>query len=550
VTLWFDGYELTRYRKDKAMGSGLVLIEGKNDRTKGTVKETQKLLEEIIKISELTFVKSTHFGQGDVKPFARLTDKELKEVFEQALGLTFFTGALANTKSKKSAALSRIVERQQYRERLEREQAHVEEKIEYLAKAAKEFEANKLKEKERIGREIQKLRDEQETIKADYTKASAQSEEWRAKVVPIELKIKELQYLKYKLEKEHAEKLEGLVVLQTQMRAKLDEIKEMEKELADADGRAGQDCVECGRVFTGDDIAKLVRALNDKIDRWRGILVGLEARVMTRKAKVSNLKKIGEPLEEKLRELTTEMADFRIFKAEYEPKMKMWERRVNEIQKQVGDWDTFLKNLETSKFAHDGDIKETTKRDFKIMGEIDGAKLELDKLQGELELIDMLAEILGNGGLKSYIFDSITPELNRLINGYLQMLDDIEVEVSTVTKLKSGDYREKFHINVENRHGSNKFAGNSGGEQAKINLAIALGFNKLVRSMAESPVNVCFLDEPFESLDDGSSEKVLELCETFDAENVFLITHNQGIKDLVPNVVTVEKTGGKATVKS
>ena len=59
-----------------------------------------------------------------------------------------------------------------------------------------------------------------------------------------------------------------------------------------------------------------------------------------------------------------------------------------------------------------------------------------------------------------------------------------------------------------------------------------------------------FLDEPFEALDEGSSEKVIELCEAFaDMENVFLITHNQGVKDLISDRLIVEKKDGKASIR-
>ena len=60
-------------------------------------------------------------------------------------------------------------------------------------------------------------------------------------------------------------------------------------------------------------------------------------------------------------------------------------------------------------------------------------------------------------------------------------------------------------------------------------------------------VNVTFLDEPFESLDEASSEKVVELCNKFaDSDNTFLITHNPSVKELIGNRLTIEKKNGQA----
>jgi DNA repair exonuclease SbcCD ATPase subunit len=61
-------------------------------------------------------------------------------------------------------------------------------------------------------------------------------------------------------------------------------------------------------------------------------------------------------------------------------------------------------------------------------------------------------------------------------------------------------------------------------------------------------MNAIFLDECFENLDEGSSERVLELIAQIDTPNVFVITQRQGIKELIPSAVRVEKRGGMATI--
>ena len=38
------------------------------------------------------------------------------------------------------------------------------------------------------------------------------------------------------------------------------------------------------------------------------------------------------------------------------------------------------------------------------------------------------------------------------------------------SELKSGDYREKFSIEIDNPHGAAQYNGNSGGEKQKINV--------------------------------------------------------------------------------
>ncbi len=152
--------------------------------------------------------------------------------------------------------------------------------------------------------------------------------------------------------------------------------------------------------------------------------------------------------------------------------------------------------------------------------------------------------------VKSYIFDQVTPDLNKYTNEYLNIIEPgTSVEISTVSKLKSGELREKFAINVETEKGAASFAGHSGGEQQKVNLAISLAFNRLMREMSSSIPEMLVLDEPFESLDAGSSEQVMELLASLSVNNIFIITHNQAIKDLIPSRIRVTKKEGVATVE-
>ena len=176
---------------------------------------------------------------------------------------------------------------------------------------------------------------------------------------------------------------------------------------------------------------------------------------------------------------------------------------------------------------------------------------KLDALKDDIEVAQSLCDVLGNQGLKSYIFDSVTPELNRLIAEYMAVLNpDLSVEVCTVSKLKSGEFREKFAVKVDNEHGSGSYEGSSGGERQMVNLALALAFNTVVRSMSGNALNVLFLDEPLESLDESASERALELCAKFVSHvpTVFIVSHNPAIRDLVSDKITIVKRGGMAAL--
>ena len=70
-------YVINRYRKDETIGNlaSILQVNGHDyiNMTKGTAKETQKQIEDIIGLSELTLSKMLYFGQEDIRSFAGLS---------------------------------------------------------------------------------------------------------------------------------------------------------------------------------------------------------------------------------------------------------------------------------------------------------------------------------------------------------------------------------------------------------------------------------------------------------------------------------------------
>jgi DNA repair exonuclease SbcCD ATPase subunit len=125
---------------------------------------------------------------------------------------------------------------------------------------------------------------------------------------------------------------------------------------------------------------------------------------------------------------------------------------------------------------------------------------------------------------------------------------DLTAELSTVSRLKSGGFRDKFAINITNTNGADLFHGNSGGEQRLIDIALSLAFSRYFRSVSTGSIDVLFLDEIFDSLDSAATERVVDLLRTIEMGNVFVISHKEELKDMIPNRIVVEKKNGVATV--
>jgi DNA repair exonuclease SbcCD ATPase subunit len=554
VDLEFDDFIVTRTRKDDDLGTALKLMQEKegswDELTRGTVKETQALIESVTKLSELTFSKVAYFGQEDVKAFASLTDAELKKVFEQALGVTFLSTFQGRAKVHRADLASDIREHTLLEANKKREVELVKEKIESLTKAMAELEAKREKELKRLYDELATIDRE---IRENEKLHKILKDGLTGRYDKIEAQLKRLVKLedsKRELKRKHREKVKEVDKAKGLYDYKLDRFKERFNELQQAPKKVGESCGSCDRPFTKEDIKPLIEKLGAGLKEKQAELKEFEAHIKKYQEGADDLGKLFEPLNaeiEKLSDAKTEMGRIESDKI----RLKEYERALGSLGEKAERYLKAIEELEGDESDYTDEKIKASSELIDIQTDVERIQAKIKDLEADFEIAEALEEILGNGGLKSYIFDSMTPALNKTIDKYIKILDDIDIEVSTVTKLKSGDYREKFSIKVDNPHGAAQYNGNSGGEKQKVNLAVAMGFNTVLRAMSEGAINAIFLDEPFESLDEGSSEKVIELCESFVGfGNVFLITHQQGVKDLVADRIVVEKNGGMANIKT
>ena len=151
-------------------------------------------------------------------------------------------------------------------------------------------------------------------------------------------------------------------------------------------------------------------------------------------------------------------------------------------------------------------------------------------------------------GIRSFMLEHVTPLLNRFAKKYADIVTSGEMEITFHTKdtLKSGKSKERFNIQVAQKHGGGSYASNSSGERARANLIIALALGDLAALRAEKTIPFRILDEPFESIDESGTEAIVTLLNQQKEQynTVYVITHQESFKQLFPNKKTIVKKGG------
>lgn len=541
-------FSVRRSRKSKDHGTNLDLWEGVKyeSLTKGTMRDTQALIEEIVGLSPTAFQKMVFFGQGDVKAIAEMSDAELKMVFEQGLGLTQIyadfmkvAGYRKSIEAKLSKAVadhkSATMMAEVLRSGLEEKRAAVEEFKEAKTKRFRALvdeykdQATKLNEASELKKEREKNR---EKVSLEIASLKAKADAF------VELKAK---YDK----KESAVMSEIAVYTDKAARVRRDMVKLLE-DIERISKAKGSECELCGFVMDEAAVTNAVGVIESQVDEKEKEFGEESGKLVVLTKKKKDMEDIVSPF----------MADFKELLA----KIKGAEASAEVIERELawcaaneaaykGAMDIISMQIEEEKSKDGSELKERLAKEEEKVAQYEKnlGELEDNAITAtlELETAKALESALGNGGMKSLVFDRVTPELNRVSNDLLAILDpETSVEISTITTLKSGERREKFSVSVETASGAKVFSGHSGGEKQKVNLAVSLAFNIMMRGSCSSAPNLLVLDEPFEALDAGSSDQVMEMLAGLSVDNVWLITHNQSVKDLIPNRITVRKKGG------
>ena len=181
---------------------------------------------------------------------------------------------------------------------------------------------------------------------------------------------------------------------------------------------------------------------------------------------------------------------------------------------------------------------------------LDQLKIELksyvekhEALIKQKSIIDVVAVLLKDGGIKSKIIKQYIPVMNKLINKYLASM---ELTVSF-------ELDENFNETVRSRHRDEfSYDSFSEGEKARIDLAILFAWRAISKLRNANSSNLLILDETFDgSLDSTGTEELLKIISSITADsNVFVISHKPDqMVDKFTNVIRFEKVKNFSRIK-
>ena len=160
-------------------------------------------------------------------------------------------------------------------------------------------------------------------------------------------------------------------------------------------------------------------------------------------------------------------------------------------------------------------IQEQTAEFVEQQEEYDGKLAGNQKLESEL---DILKKAFSTNGLLAYKIENLVGELEEMANEYLAELSDGRFTLEFVVS------NDKLNVQITDNGNVVDILALSSGELARVNTATLIAIRKLMSSISKSKINILFLDEVTNVLDDQGREKLVEVLLREDM-NTYIVSH-------------------------
>ena len=199
-----------------------------------------------------------------------------------------------------------------------------------------------------------------------------------------------------------------------------------------------------------------------------------------------------------------------------------------QLESRLGDLQRELRaaKAEISRIAGENEkrTRENTRIEI-IQAQTDGFIKKLNKASETLKEVseldanlEILKKAFSTNGLLAYKIENLVKELEELTNTYLAELSDGRFTLEFIVS------NDKLNVQITDNESIVDILALSSGELARVNTATLIAIRKLMSSISKSRINILFLDEVINVLDESGREKLVEVLLQEDL-NTYVVSH-------------------------
>ena len=240
---------------------------------------------------------------------------------------------------------------------------------------------------------------------------------------------------------------------------------------------------------------------------------------------IRHKKKVNEQIEEKQKEerrwkelfnsidqtLPAEIKDA----DELQRKIEMLAEKIDNEQKEL----EYIINENESRERHNTRLQVIQEQIGEFKEELKTHENKLEEVKDMLGSIDILKKAFSTNGLLAYKIENLVKDLEELTNEYLAELSDGRFNLQFVV------LNDKLNVEIDDNGKAVEILALSAGELARVNTSTLLAIRKLMSSISKSRINVLFLDEVTNVLDEVGKEKMVEILLGEENLNTYIVSH-------------------------
>ena len=289
------------------------------------------------------------------------------------------------------------------------------------------------------------------------------------------------------------------------------------KRLLDKLSKLGDKCPTCEQDVDPDFVASLLSLETNKIMEAKERQNELERRISEIKqnnARFRDSQKTQKDWEDLFRSIDMSLPSSPLDPVELESRARGISERISDAKRRL---------LQIAR-----ENEQITKRNTRIQVILEQTEEFQRELFEQQELLAIETEVSSNlevlkkafstNGLLAYKIENLVKELEELTNHYLAELSDGRFTLEFVVS------NDKLNVQITDNGNIVDILALSSGELARVNTATLIAIRKLMSSISKSRINILFLDEVINVLDEAGREKLVEVLLGEDL-NTYVVSH-------------------------
>ena len=300
-----------------------------------------------------------------------------------------------------------------------------------------------------------------------------------------------------------------------------------------------EECPTCKQPIDVSAEKAMIAGERDKLLSAQEKIDGIKPRIIQIKennAEFERNEKAGRDLEDLLRSFDRSLPTSILDQEQLEDQLQSVQSRLHDAKRELAE--NAAENERRTKLnTRIQVIEEQTAEFVEQQEEYDGKLAGNQKLESEL---DILKKSFSTNGLLAYKIENLVGELEELANEYLAELSDGRFTLEFVVS------NDKLNVEITDNGNVVDILALSSGELARVNTATLIAIRKLMSSISKSKINILFLDEVTNVLDDQGREKLVEVLLREDM-NTYIVSH--GWSHPLLEKIEVVKAGNISTLE-